>query len=101
MSGSGGYSGGRDVTTSCERLRFETVLSSPKPITAHINIGERLTIELIDDDVYALYNGQLAGGISANEAARLKHCLSGGHIFTGTVISAKLGSIKISINPGP
>lgn len=98
MSGSGGFSGGRDVTTSCGKLRFETILSSPKPVTANIQIGDQLQIELIDDDVYALYNGEIAGGISAREASRLKHCLDQGYSYKGIVIAAKLGNIKISIS---
>ena len=100
MSGSGGFSGGKDVTTSCDKLKFETVLSSPKPITSSIQIGDQLEIELIEDDVYALYNGQIAGGISAREASRLKYCLGKGHTYKGTVISAKLGNIRLSVSAG-
>ncbi|MCL6385724.1 hypothetical protein EXT55_05745 [Pectobacterium carotovorum subsp. carotovorum] len=100
MSGSGGYSGGNAVTTSCEKLKFETSLSSPKPITANIKIGEKLDIELIDDKLYALYNGEVAGGIAANEASRLMHCISQGYGYVGVVLSAKLGQVRIQIKIG-
>jgi hypothetical protein len=105
MSGSGGgYSGGAvDFVDACEDLVITTQLSSPKDaVVQQLQVGDILNIALHPDGhgndiVVALYEGQIAGGVTNAQILRLKSCMQDGTIYVGEVLSILGGQVKVRI----
>jgi len=105
MSGSdGGYSGsGGGFHDSCEDLVIDTQLSSPK-----IDVISKLTPQSVLDIaiqpnenqieiVVALYNGEVAGGVTSPQIFQLKKCIQGGTVYEGDVISISGGQVRVKV----
>lgn len=104
MSGSGGGGGsGVDIgDSSCDSLRFDAQLTSPRPAVVNI-----LQVNAVLDIVVANMNGQLvvqvlhksqvAGGLAGPDAARLRNCIDQGHTYTATVRSINQGQVRVRV----
>lgn len=107
MSGSsgGGYGGGFVTDeVACERLAFDTQLSSPKAaVVARINVGDILTVALDQQgaaQVVVLKHGnEIAGGITSPKMARLLECLRQGTRYQAAVTTKSDGQIGVRISP--
>lgn len=107
MSGSGGGGfggGGGGDEVSCDRLSFETQLSSPKPaVIAGINVGDVLSVDIDQQGaaqvVVIKHGNQIAGGITSPKMARLLECLRLGSRYTATVMSKVGGQVTVRISP--
>lgn len=106
MSGGGGSGGGsiggRYEDAPCNRVRFETHLTSPQPlVVATIVAGDVLTITVGNMQgvlvVQALKNGQIAGGLAGPDATRLRNCIEQGHVYIATVLSADGGQVRVRV----
>ncbi len=106
MSGSGGgsFGGGGVQEIACDRLSFETQLSSPKPsVVAGINVGDVLLVaieqQLAAQVVVIKYGNQVAGGITSPKMSRLLECMRHGTQYQATVLSKAGGQVTIRISP--
>jgi len=107
MSGSGGgsFAGGGAQEISCDRLSFETQLSSPKPlVVAGINVGDVLSVAMEQQGaaqvvVVIMHGNQVAGGITSPKMSRLLECMRQGSQYQATVLSKDGGQVTIRISP--
>lgn len=106
MSGSGGgsFGGGGAQEISCDRLSFETQLSSPKPaVVTGINIGDILPVAIEQQGaaqvVVIKHGNQVAGGITSPKMSRLLECMRQGTQYQATVLSKAGGQVTIRISP--
>lgn len=107
MSGSGGgsFAAGGAQEISCDRLSFETQLSSPKPlVVAGINVGDVLSVAMEQQGaaqvvVVIRHGNQLAGGITSPKMSRLLECMRQGTQYQATVLSKAGGQVTIRISP--
>jgi len=104
MSGGGGGGGGGPVIdeTPCERVKFETQLTSPQPaVVATITVREVLDVVLSARQnvlvIEAQKNGHAVGGIAGLDAARLRACINDGHVFKATVLTVNGGQVKVKV----
>lgn len=107
MSGSGGgYTGGGTVTDYvdfCLAVVISTQLSSPKDdVVSSLKVGDVLqvgvqTIGGNQTIVVALYEGQVAGGITSPESNRLKQCMQEGNTYTAEVTEINAGQVKVKV----
>lgn len=104
-SGGGGYGGGFAVDeVACERLAFDTQLSSPKAaVIADINVGDILTVALDQQggaQVVVIKRGNsIAGGITSPKMARLLECLRQGSLYQAAVTAKSDGQVSVRISP--
>lgn len=106
MSGSSerSYTGFSTRESSCDTLKFETQLASPKEqIVAQMKIGDILDVHLDQlgslSVVQVLWNGHIAGGIASPQVQRLLTCLREGSTYVAEVISILGGQVKVRILP--
>lgn len=107
MSGSGGgnFSVGGAQDISCDRLSFETQLSSPKPlVVAGINVGDILSVAMDQQGagqvvVVIKHGNQVAGGITSPKMSRLLECMRQGTQYQATVLSKDGGQVTMRISP--
>lgn len=106
MSGSGGgsFGGGGVQEIACDRLSFETQLSSPKPaVVAGINVGDVLSVAIEQQGsaqvVVIKHGNQVAGGITSPKMSRLLECMRQGAQYQATVLSKDDGLVTIRISP--
>jgi len=106
MSGSGGgsFAAGGAQEISCDRLSFETQLSSPKPeVVAGINVGDVLWVAIEQQGsaqvVVIKHGNQVAGGITSPKMSRLLECIRQGTQYQATVLSKAGGQVAIRISP--
>lgn len=105
MSGSGGGGGGGggdQPKIECELLAFETQLTSPKAtVVAKLKPNDELQIELQSPGgtavVAAIFESEIAGGITAQDVQRLRECLQDGYEYRATVISVKEGQVRVRV----
>lgn len=103
-SGGGGFGGGGDGEVSCDRLSFETQLSSPKPaVVSGIEVGDVLSVEVEPQGavqvVVIKHRGQVAGGITSPRMVRLLECLQLGSRYSATVVRIVGGQVIVRISP--
>lgn len=104
-SGSSGFgNGGGDSEIACNRLSFETQLSSPKPaVVSALNVGDVLSVvveSLGAVQVVVVKQGdQVAGGITSPKMARLLECLLQGSNYRATVVRKVGGQVTVRISP--
>jgi hypothetical protein len=104
-SGGGGYGGGfATEEVACDRLAFDTQLSSPKAaVVAHINAGDVLTVALEQQgavQVVVIKQGNdIAGGITSPKMVRLLECIRQGTNYQATVIAKSDGQVSVRISP--
>lgn len=104
-SGGGGYGGGFSTDeVACDRLAFDTQLSSPKPaVVAQINVGEVLSVELDQQgaaQVVVIKRGtDVAGGVTSPKIARLLECIRLGTRYQATVTAKSDGQVSVRISP--
>lgn len=108
MSGSsgGGGVGGPATHADCELLKFDAQLTSPKPaVVATLKVGEALNVVVAEMNgqvvVQALKNGQLAGGLTGPDAARLRDCIGEGHNYSASVLSVNGGQVRVRVAYAP
>lgn len=105
MSGSGGgFGGGATVEVSCERLSFDTQLSSPKPaVISGINVGDILSVETEQQGasqvVVIKHGNQVAGGITSPKMSRLLECIRLGSRYQARVMGKAGGQVTVRISP--
>ncbi|WP_111894922.1 hypothetical protein [Acinetobacter sp. MB5] len=104
MSGSGGGGGTPIIQdfVSCENLVITVQLSSPKEaVISKLEKDSILNIDFILDDittVYAIYKGEVAGGIASPSLNKLRECLRSGTKYQGKVLEINLGQVRIRIS---
>ena len=104
-SGGGGYGGGFATDeVACDRLAFDTQLSSPKAaVVAHINAGDVLTVALDQQgaaQVVVIKRGNdIAGGITSPKMAHLLECIRQGTRYQATVTAKSDGQVSVRISP--
>lgn len=104
-SGSGGYGGGFSTDeVACDRLAFDTQLSSPKAdVVAQINAGEVLSVALDQQgttQVVVIKRGRdIAGGITSPKMARLLECIRQGAQYQAAVTAKSDGQVSLRISP--
>ena len=107
MSGGGGGSRSDDVFSvdevSCEDLVITTQLGSPKPaVISQLSPGDLLKVALEQSSgtmlVVAKLNGQIAGGLTSPELARLRACLLGGTEYVAAVLSITGGQVRVRVS---
>lgn len=108
MTGSNGsrFGGGGAVRTeiACERLSFDTQLSSPKPaVVAQLKVDDVLAVEIDQQGpaqvVVIKLGNQIAGGITSPKMVRLLECLQAGSTYQATVTSISGGQVSVRISP--
>lgn len=105
-SGGGGGGGGDQPKIECEFLAFETQLTSPKAtVVAKLKPNDVLQIELRSPGgtavVAAIFESEIAGGITAQDVQRLRECLQEGYEYRATVISVKEGQVRVRVKVAP
>lgn len=104
-SGGGGYGGGFATDeVACDRLAFDTQLSSPKSaVVAQINIGDVLSVTLDQQgaaQVVVIKRGNdIAGGITSPKMTRLLECIRQGTRYQATVTAKSDGQVSVRISP--
>lgn len=104
-SGGGGYGGGfADDEVACERLAFDTQLSSPKaPVVSRINVGDVLAAALeqqgLAQVVVLKLGNDVAGGITSPKMARLLECLRQGTNYQAEVTAKSDGQVRVRVSP--
>lgn len=105
-SGGGGFGGGGfpSEEVSCDRLAFDTQLSSPKAdVVARIEVGDVLSVALDQQGaaqvVVIKFGNELAGGITSPKMARLLECIRQGTQYAATVIAKSGGQVNVRISP--
>lgn len=109
MSGSSGSSSRDDYPSysdSCDTLEFDTQLASPKEdVIAQFGEGDVLEVAFDQQHgqaiVYALWRGQIAGGIASQQVQRLRQCLTEGTMYSARVISKQGGQVRVRVFPLP
>lgn len=89
---------------ACENLVFNTQLASPKEDVIDLfNVGDVLEVQLHHLNgqvvVYALWQGQIAGGIASGFLPRLRACLVGGTAYIATVMLKQGGQVQVRVCP--
>lgn len=106
MSGSSGGGGGGAYDASsipCERLVFDTQLSSPKEsVVSSISVGNILPVAMqtfgTTAVVVVLHQGQIAGGLASPAVQRLRQCMAAGFLFKAQVTSINDGQILLRVS---
>lgn len=103
-SGGGGGGGGWDDVVSCDRLFINTQLSSPRPgVISQLAIGLELDvgIELLNgmQVVVATWRGEVAGGLTSPESARLRQCIEQGTSYSASVVDITGGQVRVRVHP--
>lgn len=105
-SGDGGFGGGGAVRAeiACERLSFDTQLSSPKPaVVALLKVDDVLAVDIDQQGpiqvVVIKHGNQIAGGITSPKMVRLLECLRAGSTYQATVTSISGGQVSVRISP--
>lgn len=109
MSGGGGGGGGYGSASdavSCELLRFEAQLTSPKPaIVATVVVHEVLDIDVSVSGgvsvVQVLKGGLVVGGLTGPDASRLRTCIQEGHGYGAKVLSINGGQVRVRVEISP
>ena len=105
MSGSGGGGGGGGVSDPqplCSELKFTILVSSPQPAAvAALELGSVLMIDVAQQGIQmvvrVLHNGTLVGGLAGPDAARLRNCIEGGHVYEAEVLSINGGQVRVEV----
>ncbi|QXB60146.1 hypothetical protein [Pantoea agglomerans] len=100
MSGSGSFSSGSaSKLYSCEVIKFYTNIRSPNPLVVKkLKIGDLLDIDLIDNSICAVLDGEIVGGVTSTQYYEsLYKCLTGGTLYQASVIEINNGQIKVFI----
>lgn len=104
MSGSNGGSGGGsyDYDSPCDKLRFETQLTSPQPAAvATLGVGDILDITVVTMKgqviVQVLKNGQVVGGLAGPDATKLRNCFEQGHQYKAIVRALNGGQVRVVV----
>lgn len=89
---------------ACDQLTFTAQLASPKEdIVAQLKVDDRLDVAFGEQHgqavVQVLWNGQVAGGIAAQQVQRLRQCLTGGTMYSARVLSINNGQVRVSVFP--
>lgn len=104
MSGSsgGGYGGGGGSETSCARLTFAAMLSSPKQqVVQMLSVGDALDVVLVAGataTVQVHFRGQVAGGLQHSLVLRLRDCLEQGVAFKAEVLTINNGQVNVRVS---
>lgn len=104
MSGRGGGGGGGsriNDETPCERLRFETQLTSPQPAVATLRPNDVLVVSVTRRQnvlvVEVLKDGVLVGGLAGPDVTRLRTCIGKGHTYVAVVLAVNGGQVRVRI----
>jgi hypothetical protein len=94
----------RTQDISCEKLIFNTQLASPKePVISQLSEGDVLEVSISQHGgqviVFAIWDGQVAGGIASEYLPRLRTCLQGGTDYIATVRSIVGGQVHVRVSP--
>jgi len=86
----------------CQSLVIDTQISSPKAdVIAGISVGDLLDVALNNDTdivvVVVLFNGQVAGGITAPLLPRLRECMGQGAIYRARVTARHDALVRVRI----
>lgn len=100
--GGGGGGGGGSTPSPCETLRFEAQLTSPQAVVvATLSVGDFLDVALANlkgqTVVQVLKSGQVAGGLTGPDAARLRACLDDGHNYVASVLGINGGQVRVRV----
>lgn len=98
-SGIGPFVGSTAGTQSCETIRVQCALSSPKlKVISTLKVGSVLDI-VVDSNgnLVAEHNGAVAGSIVSSNTMRLIDCISKGHGYSGAVLSITKGQVSLEI----
>lgn len=106
MSGSGGGGGGgfpqEDI--ACDRLQFETTLSSPAPaVVSGLTVGSVMDVLVqggATETIVLVLNGSVAGGIVSPKARRLRECIGAGTVYKA-IVTAIRGPALITVRIAP
>lgn len=103
-SGSGNGGGFADNETACDRLAFNTQLSSPKEdVIDDIDVDDILAVEIRQAGntpvVVVTHKGQVAGGLASAQVDRLRDCIKAGTQYIAVVISRRDGQVGVRIKP--
>lgn len=105
MSGGGGGGGGGgsriNDETPCERLRFETQLTSPQLAVTTLRPHDVLVVSVTHRQnvlvVEVLKNGVLVGGLAGPDVTRLRTCIGKGHTYLAVVLAVNGGQVRVRI----
>jgi hypothetical protein len=103
LSSSGNTSGGFGSIDDCSSLFIPTTLNSPKrDVIAKIEVGNILSVQLNREGtiVFAWWENEIAGSITAANLTRLINCLQSGAIFVAEVTRKNGGSCDVIVRPG-
>jgi len=103
-SGSGNGGGFADNEIACDRLAFNTQLSSPKEdVIDDIEVGEVLAVEIMQVGntpvVVVTHKRRVAGGLASAQVDRLRDCMKAGTQYEAVVISRRDGQVGVRIKP--
>lgn len=107
MSGSGGGGGGSfydGPAIECEKLVFDTQLSSPKADVVE-QLKEDMELEVSTRTmngtavVVVLHHGDVAGGLASPWLTRLRLCMAGGTNYKATVLEVNDGQVRVRVRP--
>jgi len=108
MSGSGGGGGGGSFQSeeiACDRLQFETTISSPNPVViALLQVGSVLDVTVqggATNTIVLVFQGTAAGGIVSPKALRVRECIAAGTIYKANVIGMRGPVVTVRIVPVP
>jgi hypothetical protein len=107
MSGSGGGGGGGsfyDGPIECEKLVFDTQLSSPKEdVVKRLTKGMELEVSSQTMNgaavVVVLHQGDIAGGLASPALTRLRQCMAGGTSYKAAVLEVNDGQVRVRVRP--
>jgi len=104
MSGSGaGGVGYEDDEIDCEKLVFDTQISSPKEdVVSKLEEGDVLEVRLENIDttmvVVVRHNGKIAGGLASPALKRLRECMVQGTIYKALVLQVDDGQVRVRVS---
>lgn len=103
MSGSGGGTWIDQPGDSCATLSQQTTLNSPnRAVLAQLSKGTELEVSINKSGkavtVEALFNGQVAGTITASIIQRLAECMEQGYQYVAEVIDVQGGACRVQIH---
>ncbi|URD45479.1 hypothetical protein M6G63_26045 (plasmid) [Pseudomonas sp. BYT-5] len=91
-------------TDACDQLNFTAQLASPKEEVVE-QLEEGCVLDIVTGEqngqavVHALWQGQVAGGIAAQQLQRLRQCLAEGTIYAARVLSINNGQVRVRVFP--
>ena len=103
MSGSGGSNGGGGddgFDLNCDRVSFNTTITSPNPdLVSGLQAQQELDIVLDNDLVVVKIPGKsgVLGSIGYSKILKLIECMNNGYQYVGTVREVQDGHVKIFV----